>query len=269
VTGLSLAIYIPTLGRVRRQRTWASLCDAARAVTLLVIDPKEERDFKLTGLPYVVCPLQGITRVRRWILEQSPANKVLMLDDDLIFAVRTGSLGKDKDGNPFHRYKHTQREQTGALFQMIEQKLDSYAHCSISPRQFCAQEMRDWRENTRQLRFLAYHRPTVIRHAKLGRVEVMEDFDITLQLLRAGYPNCTGYHYTQDQPGTQTAGGCSSYRTHELQDVSARKLAELHPGFVTLRQKKNKTGGAFGTRTDVVIAWQKAFDSAGGRKELE
>ena len=59
---------------------------------------------------------------------------------------------------------------------------------------------------------------------------------------------------------TNEDGGCSEYRTHEFHEHSARRLAELHPGLVTLRQKSNKTDReGFGTRTEVTIQWKRAW----------
>lgn len=91
-----------------------------------------------------------------------------------------------------------------------------------------------------------------------NRLEFMEDFDVMLQLLEKGYENRCLYYWAQDQRGTQSQGGCSTTRTHESHERSAHRLQELHPNVVTLRQKTNKTGGSFGTRTEVTIAWKKA-----------
>jgi hypothetical protein len=37
-------------------------------------------------------------------------------------------------------------------------------------------------------------------------------------------------------------------------------MKELHPGFVTTRQKKNKTDAdGFGSRTEVTVQWKQAW----------
>lgn len=92
-----------------------------------------------------------------------------------------------------------------------------------------------------------------------NRLPFMEDFDVMLQLLEKGYENRNLYYWAQDQRGTQTQGGCSTARTHDNHELSAHRLKELHPEVVTLRQKSNKTGGSFGQRTEVTIAWKKAL----------
>jgi hypothetical protein len=96
---------------------------------------------------------------------------------------------------------------------------------------------------------------------KLGRLPVMEDFDLTLQLLRKGYPNRVSYQYVWNQRGSGAEGGCSSYRTAELQEKAALQLREYHPGFVTLVTKSAGTVWEdMGERADVNIQWQKAYE---------
>jgi hypothetical protein len=95
----------------------------------------------------------------------------------------------------------------------------------------------------------------------MGRIPVMEDFDLTLQLLRKGYPNRVSYQYVWNQRGSGAEGGCSSYRTAEMQTNAALKLKELHPDFVSL---VTKTAGTvwkdMEERSDVTVQWQKAYE---------
>lgn len=114
--------------------------------------------------------------------------------------------------------------------------------------------------NTRTMRAVAWRTADFLAVEHL-RTEVMEDFDVSLQSLRSGKSNRCLYFFGQGQRSTQEAGGCSEWRTHAIHEASARKLAELHPGLVSLRQKNNKTGGEFGTRTEVTIQWKKAAAS--------
>ena len=55
-------------------------------------------------------------------------------------------------------------------------------------------------------------------------------------------------------------GGCSSYRSLELQEKTSNKLKDKFPEFVTVVKKKTKTGwNNIGERVDVRIRWQKAY----------
>lgn len=95
-----------------------------------------------------------------------------------------------------------------------------------------------------------------VRHA---RVQYFEDFDVQLQLLKLGWENRLLCYYAQDQRGTNAKGGCSIERTHLNHELAAKALHDLHPNEVSLREKVNKTGGAFGTRAEVTVQWKKAL----------
>lgn len=96
---------------------------------------------------------------------------------------------------------------------------------------------------------------------------VMEDFHLTLTMLEHGYKNRVWYMYAQQDSGSNAGGGCSVYRTQELQRKSALALKKAHPSVVTVKEKttkgswegfsKNPDGTV--TRTDVIVQWKKAF----------
>lgn len=117
------------------------------------------------------------------------------------------------------------------------------------------------KECTRSMRFYAF-RTADFLSIDAGRMPEMADFDTALQFLRRGQKNAVLYYWAQHQPGTQAPGGCEAYRTHATHEAAAKKLAELHPDFVSLRTKTNKSGGEFGTRTEVTVQWRKAYESA-------
>ena len=90
----------------------------------------------------------------------------------------------------------------------------------------------------------------------------MEDFDVTLSLLELGYPNRITYKYAWGQGRSGDDGGCSLYRTSEMQKNAAIRLAEFHPRTVKVVNKRSKTkwGGLDSeVRVDVIVNWKKAF----------
>jgi hypothetical protein len=115
------------------------------------------------------------------------------------------------------------------------------------------------------LRALAYD-VNVLREkgVRFDRLEVMEDFDVTLQLLRLGYKNANLARWCNEQVNSNEAGGCSIYRTMTLQSKCAQKLARLHPAFVKLTQRQTKTSWGGQPRHDVIVQWRKAFESSKG-----
>jgi hypothetical protein len=69
------------------------------------------------------------------------------------------------------------------------------------------------------------------------------------------------YKYCQDQQQTQLPGGCSLYRDHKLHESEVRKFHKLWPNVTKLVEKNNKTGGTFGKRLEIQIAWKKLADA--------
>jgi hypothetical protein len=221
----------------------------------------DELEKNVPGFANVIaCDEKGIAKTRHWIGQWCVKNditKFLMLDDDLNFIRR-----KEYDTT---KLVQCDNDDLGLMLHYVESMLDVHAHVGISTRQgnnnLAVGIPDDAIEiNTRTLRALAY-RTDPFMSMQHGRVEVMEDFDVNLQLLEHGYSNCVLAHWAQDQKMTNAPGGCSTYRTQEVQTASAHKLKELHPGFVETRIKQNKTGGEFGTRTEVTIYWKKAYQS--------
>lgn len=206
----------------------------------------------------VGCPAKGIAATRHAIgnmCEESGVDKFAMVDDDVRFVRR---ISDDHTA-----LKPCEKSDVSRMWGVVDWFLSHYAHVGVSARQGnnnmgVGGASGLFEENTRTLRVLCY-RTKEFLSVQHGRVTVMEDFDVNLQLLRAGHKNANIGWWSQDQKMTNAPGGCSTYRTHQKHEESAKKLAELHHPYVALRQKKNKTGGEFGTRTEVTIFWKKAF----------
>jgi hypothetical protein len=186
-------------------------------------------------------------------------DKLCIIDDDLVFLVRR-QVGHFSMRNQDHT-------DSAEMFEYIEKLLDTYVHGAISPREGNNRAGDGNRaqldiENTRAMRF-HFFRTDQYLSIEHNRMQTMEDFDATLQLLRMGYKNIVPYWYGQGQAKTQSPGGCSSWRTNELHDEQVKLLQSYHPEFVRLRQKSNKTDNdGFGTRLEATISWKKAWESA-------
>lgn len=234
------------------------LSDAMRQCTAFVVPPDQYVEYRASvpeDVEVLQCPEVGIAAVRHWIGRNVRNDKFVMLDDDVHFLVRRGP--------DMWQMRKTEKSEVDDLFRTVENLLYRYGHVGVSGREgnnrIGVGEPPLIAENTRTIRFLAYRTEDFLR-AEHGRVRVMEDFDVNLQLLRRGVPNCSIHYWAQGQRMTNAPGGCSTYRSHEVHEQSAIRLAELHPGLVSLRQKQNKTGGDFGTRTEVTIQWKRALN---------
>lgn len=255
-----MIIYIPSAGRVGSTRTDKKLPTAVlrKYNAQLVVPAKEARAYAVASdLDVLGCPARGISATRQWILDRHPNSDelVLMLDDDL------STWDIRQPGTPT-RYLVGDAKQITQAFADFEKQMRNHIHGAIGHRLF-AQEQDEVEIGGRMLRALAY-RPSALR--KLGvkfRIPVMEDFDVQLQLLRKGYPNLVYYRMVQGQGASNNDGGCSTYRTPELQTKAAEHLRKLHPDFVKVVHKHTKSWkNGMEQRTDVKVAWQRALMSA-------
>jgi len=197
----------------------------------------------------------NIGQTRQWIMEHATEEVVIMMDDDLAFACR----GK-RDDNPLYLSPCDKYDIYRMVGWLEESTHAGYCLAGISAREgnnrkteefeFCARMMRAW----------AIHRAAFFNiGARFDNLPCIEDFDVILHFLVNGHENIINNTYTTNQAGSNASGGCSTYRTLEVQADAARALQAKYPGIVKAVEKTTK--GAWGgvTRTDVNIQWKKAF----------
>lgn len=183
---------------------------------------------------------------------------VMLCDDDFTFFRRT---------DPFEpQLRKMDEEDWDDLVAQIQHLFNSSPRLygvGVSMRQGNNRLQPEGNANTRLNGCIIYRRDLFVHKAIHDRVNPMNDFDVNLQLLRQGYDNHLISEFCYNQGGTNAPGGSSDYRTLETQAISAHRLAELHPGFVNIRMKTNKTGDPrLRERTEVTVFWKKARQSA-------
>lgn len=252
-------IYIPSLGRADQSaHTIERLMIAGVDHAKLVVGPDDYQPyidrFGKSSVMKLHPKIKGIGKVRQHLIDITDG-PVLMLDDDLGFFVR-------RDDDPKLLTKAEPKHVRKAIKDM-EKALKKHAHASFAVREGANRNTDPHIYNVRCLRALGYNADVLKDHGiRFDRLPVMEDFDVALQLLRKGYHSVTLNHFLQDQAGSNAAGGCSTYRSAEVQARGAEGLAELHPEFVTVVEKDAKGGGMWATRKDVRVQWKKAAESA-------
>lgn len=252
----TMPVYVPSCGRADRSLTLEALQGAGWPVALVV--PKgEAKAYKRLGLahgvPVIPHPCPGIAELRGWIGQHCKTDRFLMMDDDLRFYYR--DMMKPKEPRLW-------KFESGDMRKMLiftQAMLSKFAHVSISAREGNNRLELPYVRCSRPLRVLGYRKEPFIK-LEHGRVQFMEDFDVTLQLMYQGYQNAVITAYAQDQPQTQAPGGCSTYRTHEAHERAVARMSKIHKGFAQTRVKENKTGGEFGTRLELTIYWQRAWE---------
>lgn len=267
-----MRVYIPTYQRLDRQPTAEALVKAGVNV-VLVVRPEEypkavEVAAKLVvrhGTPVKVWQLPAtvanIGQTRQWIMENADDVIVVMMDDDLVFA-RRGL----RDDNPLYLSSCD----NGDIYWMVEWMygtVPDYALAGISAREGNNRKEGQFETCARMMRAWAIHRQTFFDiGARFDNLPCIEDFDVILHFLVNGYDNIINNIYTTNQAGSNVAGGCSTYRTLEVQADAARALAAKYPEFVKAVTKTTKGSWGGGERVDVNIQWKKAFKSSGVRK---
>lgn len=259
-----MEIFIPSSGRANRQTTIGNLSPKLYKSIQLVVPKRELKDYAVWGnhVKLVAVPdrIKGIGATRHYIMSMlATSETVAMFDDDLRFDKRRY--------DDVSKFRPTTMEDTIDMVRALEAGLSAKVpHGSIMCRDGANRFAGD-QHNIRMLRVLAYHLPTY--HAlkiNYGKLTIMEDFCTTLALLTAGKPSFTLGQWTQDQTRSGAPGGCSQYRDAAMQERAAHELARLFPDFVKVVEKETKVAWGGGTRSDVMISWKKAYESAGGTK---
>lgn len=260
---MTTGIFIPSKGRVGRVVTLGAVPASWALRAHLVVPVEQAKDYmRAYAVSVLAVPAKvvSIGPTRQWIVDWAAKHgftKVIMMDDDLTFAAR-------RVDDPT-RFTTMTREDHECLLTAIEDELNTYAHVSVLAREGGNRVLDPRRYNSRPLRVYAYNL-AMLKESGCRFTQdpdmFMDDFDMTLQLLRKGYSNAIICNYVNNQGGSNAAGGASLLRTAAKQAESARKLAAAHPGFVKVVVKNTKTAWGWGERTDVVISWKKARERA-------
>lgn len=253
-------VIIHTLGRAKR-----SLQHTLRALTedeikpILVVQQHEVSEYSwYWGTVHALPPyIARLAETRDYIIHDMPGDDhVVFMDDDLDFAVRR----EDDRG----KFRKPATADLAIMLGVMDKTLERHPMVGIGSREGGNRVTESRLYNTRIMRVLGFRRSYLKEKALFFRpLTVMEDFHINLQILRSGADTCVLNNWVSNQRGGSDApGGCSTYRTKEVQTESARKLAALHPGFVRVVEKTTKGAWGGGTRTDVVVSWKRARKSS-------
>lgn len=230
--------------------------------TMLVV---QEGDDALAGkypeLHRLVLPptVRNVATTRQFILDYDREHgdgKLLMLDDDLTIAVL-------KEAGAYYLRDAT-HEDMEVVLHRVEELLELYPHVGA-----CARQEAHLRydkviaECGRAIRFHGINTDWVHTiGAQFDRVNTIEDYDFILQILESGTANVIDCQTFVGDLGSNRGGGCSEARATAEDGQYARLLQSLHPSFVKLVTKETKVaGGKTWRRTDVQVAWKKAYES--------
>ena len=251
-----MKLFIPTYKRVKKQKTWENLPDSIKEFTYLVCPESEAKLHKAVNRQVLAVPdsVKGIAKTRQWILENADDDEILMLDDDQSFRCREAGSYKLR---PMVDCDYQD------MLDAASETLKEYNAVGISAQ---AGNNRTFPKSVvapgRMYNMYALNRNFFLDNdIRFDAMTVMEDFHVTLSMLKMGYSNAILQDWCWGSPGSNADGGCSNYRTAEVQREGALKLASLHAPFVTVVEKESKSwGNGLETRTDVRVQWKKALE---------
>lgn len=180
---------------------------------------------------------------------------MVILDDDLVFSTyhMNGKLMTQRDP-----------EQIGPMFDQIEVLLDEFPLVGVHPRQN-AQNSHAMRyvKNGRIICIQGINRESVGK-VKVDQFPILADVVLNCTLLARGQSNAIITTYFQDHGPCQAPGGCSLYRTPDMQRRAVEYLSARFPGFVKAIHRVTKGANWLGEngRTDYVAQW-KRLNAAG------
>lgn len=247
-----MRIIINTYGRANEQKTFANLPPSVQQKTEFIVQHRE-RDL-YPGKNIIVLPdeIRDLPSTRQWLVDNIQDTNVLIMDDDLSFAVR-------HDAIPTKLYKPTEQDLID-LFFTVEKRLKDYPIVGVSQREGNNRQLEQEVEVARCTGMFAF-RTDIAREKnwRFDRTKTKEDMDFVLQCLNSGYKNLVLFNWVREAGISNAAGGCSTYRTKEMMDDDAHRFAALWPGIVKVVEKETKTSWGGGTRTDVTVYWKKCY----------
>ena len=233
---MNIQVYIPTRGRIglNNQVTLREFLNYSSHIPVLVCPP-DEASQHLKYAPRVrKCKAKGIGPTRQFILETSCADVVIMADDDMRFSYRPDpsniKLERCTNLEVMLELIRTTVEDCGYIHGGVGARQGNNRKDLSGPRQGVLEDGHVFVDCERVNNMHFMDRLAVLdAGGRLDALPVMEDFYFTLTMLLKGFPNRVIHDYVWNQEGSGSIGGCSLYRTPQVQEKGANGLQESFP----------------------------------------
>lgn len=243
-------IFIPTRGRTTSQLTVENLPKNLHDKVVLVC-PKDERKALQANYPTVSVIAQPpsvttLSRKRQWIAEHARSERVpfwFQMDDDLKFYVWQGE-------------QHVRFNRSPALVKKfftstLPALISEYKVVGFGTKGFALPG--GVKENYHLGFVFGMESKVALEKIEWNRIELYEDIDYTLQLLKKGERIAVTYDVVVEQRKANASGGLSRERSSDLEKRCLEKLISLHPGIV---QRKPASGQH--SQSNTRVSWSKA-----------
>lgn len=201
----------------------------------------------------------------QWIMDDGMDDgfyKCAILDDDLVFSRRSSENSKSL-------ITVREPELIASGWMMMGTLLDSVPLVGVHPRQMGQNTLPPFTQNGRIICIQGINRRKCYG-IKVDQFPILADVVLNCTLLARGEPNAIITTFFQDHGPCQAPGGCSIYRTPQMQRDAVTYLAQRFPGFVRVVERHPKVAKWMGdTRWDYTAQWKKLYaagvDYARGR----
>lgn len=255
-----------TRGRIGAQRTLQSIPPAWLGVTWLVV-PAEEHG-KHSHQTLAVPPfVTNYSTKMQWLLNDGPMDhndKIVILDDDLIFSERV----KDR----LHTVQPQDAHALNPLWRYMEELLEETALVGIHPRQMGHTAPLPYKENGKIVCVQGINRRLIREqlggYPEINQFPILSDVVLNATLLAHGIGNRLITKWCVDWGTCQAPGGCSIYRTPEMQAEACRWLESEFGPYIKAVEKEAKNGWLGGKRVDFRGQWKRLYEAAPRRANL-
>ncbi len=260
-------LIIPTLGRMDKQRTYNNLPEKYQKLVKFIVQDHEYAPMRERYGDAVVKLPKEISRLsptRQWIWDEFYGTRHMVLDDDFEYFKYKGPAPEGMDTK--WETKDMTEEEFDDAFATFDKwiKEEKIYHGGFST-SWVVPDLKYWphQNNVRIMTNCYFDSKNLPRNVIWDRLETSQDFDANLQLLTQGFANRITTRYRVSVTATNTAGGCSNYRTIELSNKVHQQLAEIYPDYVALKSKVLANGPWKGQdRITCHISWSKAYKDA-------
>jgi hypothetical protein len=260
----NMNLYIMSRGRAGKVNTLKWIPETWRKKTFLVVSNREWGDYLSAhghevGLISAPEYVTNYSQKFQWLLDGLPTPepvvtteepKAVILDDDLVFSQFSadGKLITVRD--PLR---------LDEMFVQMEYLLNDYALVGVHPRQNATENPKGYTLNSRIICMQGINRRK-IGQVKVDQFPILADVVLNCTLLARGQANAILTTFFQDHGPCQASGGCSVYRTPEMQRNAVEYLSKRFPGFVKVVERRPKVAKWMGdVRYDYTCQWKRLY----------
>jgi hypothetical protein len=256
-------ILIPTLGRMDKQYTYNHLPQKWKDKVTFIVQNHEYAEMaerygdKVRKLPD---DIKTLSPTRQWCWDEYYGTQWMFMDDDFKYFKYKEPLPEGSENKWLTR--DMEDHEFDDMFDTFWKWADEEIYFGAVSTSWVMPSATYWpyMNNTRMMTNMFFNTPYLPRDIQWNRLPTAQDFDATLQLLTRGYRNRMHTKYRVTVSDTNAKGGCETYRTLDMMNSTHRKLSQLFPKYVSIREKILKTGPLAGqTQDSCFIQWSKAF----------